>query len=194
MHHKLAFLLIFLFALPAAAQKNEGVNWEEASISEKIKLSISLDEFEDRYKKADSITDSYTYSCAEKTETETKLYHYKGVTFELKNSMLHFRSINFSVRKAMYFAIEGDWFDHTTSLKSFHRSFPEQAHFVEDVYDEVTDEEYQQVIIFPRNLSENYEWENRRENLDSEWGCGRCEHGSPRRRGRISQNSFLAER
>lgn len=51
MHQKLAFLLIFLFALPAAAQKNEGINWEEASISDKIKLSISLAEFEDRYKR-----------------------------------------------------------------------------------------------------------------------------------------------
>ncbi len=157
MHHKLAFLLIFLFALPAAAQKNEGINWEEASISDKIKLSISLADFENRYKKADSITDGYTYSCAEKTEVEIKLYHYKGITFELRDGLLHFRSIDFSVRKAMYFAIEGDWFDHTTSLKSFHRSFPEQAQYVEDFEDEYG-EEYQQAIIFPRNLSEDYEW------------------------------------
>lgn len=159
MHRQLVILLFFLLILPANAQQNEGITWEEASINDKIKLSVSLTDFEKRYKKADSITNGYIYNCTEKTETETKFYHYKGVTFELKNSMLHFRSIDFSVRKAMYFAIEGDWFDHTTSLKSFHRSFPEQAHFVEDVYDEVTDEEYQQVIIFPRNLTEDYEWE-----------------------------------
>ena len=158
MRSKLLALFI-LFCLTMSAQENEGISWKEASINDKIKLSLSLAEFENRYKKADSIIDGYAYSCAEKSEVEVKLYYYKGICFELqKDNTLKFSSIDFSVRKAMYFSINDDWFDHTTSLKSFHRSFPEQAEYVEDIYDDLTGEEYQSVVIFPRDLSESYEW------------------------------------
>ncbi|MUV04022.1 hypothetical protein GN157_09905 [Flavobacterium rakeshii] len=158
MHTKLLALFITLISFTVYAQENEGINWDESTINDKIKLSIPLSEFQDRYKSADSTATVYRYSCTDTQEKETKFYYYKGVAFELVNDTLHFRSIDFTARKAMYFATDDDWFDHTTKLKSFGRSFPEQSQYVEDLYDEVTDEEYQRVVIFPRNLSADYEW------------------------------------
>lgn len=157
MRSKLLFFFIVLFTLPIYSQKNEGINWSEASISEKIKLSISIAEFEDRYKKADSIIDVIIDTCPDLKTVAGQYYYYKGVCFEKDNDMLNFRSVDFSVRKRMYFAIDDDWFDHTTTLKSFERSFPEQSQYVEDYYDEY-DNEFQRVVIFPRDLSEQYEW------------------------------------
>lgn len=158
MNIKLLVLFIVFFTFKLHAQDNEGINWEEAGINEKIKLKISLADFEEYYKKADSTATVYRYSCEEKKEQETQFFYYKGVAFELIDNNLYFRNIDFTVRKAMYFDIKDDWFDHTTKLKSFYRSFPEQSQFIEDVYDENTRKEYQRIIIFPRNLSEDYEW------------------------------------
>lgn len=158
MHRKLYFLFFIFFAAPAFAQGTEGISWDEVYINDKIKLTITQSEFEKRYKKADSITDAYDYDiCPGKDVENIKMYFYRGIKYELENGTLNFRSIDFSKRKAMYFAIDGDWFDHTTSLKSFHRSFPEESQYVEDIEDE-NGEEFQRIVIFPKNLSEDYEW------------------------------------
>ncbi len=157
MQSKLLFLFISLFTLSVYSQKNEGINWSEASINEKIKLEISVAEFEERYKKADSIVDVIVDTCPDLNTVATQYYYYRGVCFEKDNDMLKFKSVDFSVRKRMYFAIDDDWFDHTTSLNSFRRSFPEQSQYIEDEYD-YDGEEVQKIIIFPRDLSEQYEW------------------------------------
>ena len=155
---KLFTFFFILFSLPVLAQGQEGMSWEESSINDKIKLTISLSEFEDRYKKADSIADALTHEfCNPKDAVDVKMLYYKGIKFELKNGMLNFRSIDFSKRRAMYFAIDGDWFDHTTSLKSLSRSFPEATQYVED-YENEDGEEFKRVIVFPKDLSKNYDW------------------------------------
>lgn len=155
---KLFTFFFILLSLPVLAQKQEGISWEESSINDKIKLTISLSEFEDRYKKADSIVDaSPDELCDPKEVANIKMLYYKGIKFELKNGMLNFRSIDFSKRKAMYFAIDGDWFDHTTSLKSLSRSFPEATQYVED-YENEDGIEFKRVIVFPKDLSKDYDW------------------------------------
>ena len=159
MQSKLLFFFLILFTLSAYSQKNEGINWDEASINEKIKLAITITEFENRYKKADSIIDVIVDTCPDLNTVATQYYYYKGVCFEKKNEMLEFRSIDFSARKRMYFAIDDDWFDHSTTINSFERSFPEQSQYIEDYYDEERDEEFDRIIIFPRDLSEQYEWD-----------------------------------
>lgn len=158
MHSRIYFFLLFIFTLPVFAQGTEGIAWEEVYINDKIKLTVSQSDFEKRYKKADSISDAFDEDiCPGKVLEDIKMYYYRGIKYELENGTLNFRSIDFTKRKAMYFAIEGDWFDHTTSLKSFHRSFPEESKYVEDLEDE-NGEEFQRIVIFPKNMAAAYEW------------------------------------
>lgn len=150
--------LFLLFAMPLLAQDNEGISWNESSINDKIKLTISHEEFIQRYKKADSIVDAVASDlCPGKDAAAIKMLYYRGVKFELENGMLNFRSIDFSKRKAMYFAIDGDWFDHTVSLKMIAKSFPEASQFIED-HETDEGEQFKRLIVFPRDLSQSYEW------------------------------------
>lgn len=158
MQTKLLILFFILFSLPGIAQDNEGISWGEVRINDKIQLKISQSEFERRYKKADSIVDAVSSDvCPGKDVANIKMYYYRGIKFELENGMLTFRSIDFTKRKAMYFAIDGDWFDHTTSLRSMSKSFPEASKYVEDMEDE-EGEEFQRIVIFPRNMADDYDW------------------------------------
>jgi len=155
---KISFIIIILFSLPVFSQAKQYIVWDEARINDKIALTLPLTEFEKRYKKADSIaTPKAGETCGAKDVATAKLLYYKGVEYLLDDGKLNFRSIDFSKRRNMYFSIKEDWFDHTTTLKSFTKSFPEESELIED-YAADNGEEFDRIIILPEDLTLNYAW------------------------------------
>lgn len=150
--------LLILFSLPTLAQEVKTISWDEAKISDRIELTISKADFDKRYKKADSIAaPRVNETCGTEDEANVKMVFYKGVKFELANGILNFRSVNFAKRKGMYFSIKDDWFDHTTTLKSFKKTYPEAASYIED-YENEDGETMEMIMLLPDKTDENYEW------------------------------------
>lgn len=138
------------------AQSKETISREEARINDKIKLSLPYNEFIERYKAADSTANALPGETCSKSQ-DVKLIYYRGVTFELENETLNFKAIDFSKRRNMYVSTPSDWFDHTTSLKNFTKTYPEESEFIED-YETEEGEELKRIILNPTDLAENYEW------------------------------------
>lgn len=151
-------IIIIIFSLPVFSQQRQYIVWEEARLNDRIALTMSLKEFEKRYKKPDSIAiPKPDELCGVKNVANAKLYYYKGAEYLLDGDNLNFRSIDFSKRRNMYFSIKEDWFDHTTTLKIFAKSFPEESEFIED-YESDNGQEFERIIILPEDLALNYAW------------------------------------
>jgi len=151
---------IFLFiSLPMLSQEIETLSWDEARINDKIALTISQAEFEKRHR-PDSITaPNMGEICGDETNTTAKMLHYKGLKFELNDGMLSFRRIDFTKRKGLYFSIKDDWFDHTTTLKSFSKTYPEASHYIVDVGTDDDDVILEMISLLPAKADDRYEWQ-----------------------------------
>jgi len=150
--------LLLLISLPAFAQTIKTISWDEARISDKITLTLPKQEFDKRFKKADSITAPRVgETCGTEEEAKVQMVHYKGVRFELDNGIMNFRSIDFSKRRGLYFSTKDDWFDHTTTLKSFSKAYPEAAEYSED-YETEEGETMVMLTLLPDTVAEKNEW------------------------------------
>lgn len=143
-----------LFSLPMLAQDIESFSWKEAKLNDKIELTLTRELFEKKYK-ADSISSPEPGECCLDDES-IKMVYYKGVKYEMHNGQLKFRSIDFSKKKGMYFSIENDWFDHTTTIKSFIKTYPNASEFIEDGYMDDGDV-YDMIVLMPKD-EDSYEW------------------------------------
>lgn len=156
---KYIYYLILLCSLPVLGQQDaETISWDEASINDKIKLTISKAEFDKRFKKADSIVEARPDDiCGLDTGAVVQMVYYKGAKFELDNGIMNFRSVDFTKSRNIWFSIKDDWFDRTTTLRSFAKSFPEAASFIEE-YTADDGEVYDMITILPADPGEEYEW------------------------------------
>ena len=153
---KISTCLFLLLSFSMFAQNKETISREEARINDKIKLSLPYAEFIERYRAADSTATPYAGETCSKNP-DVKMVYYRGITFELDNGTLTFKAIDFSKKKHMYMSTSIDWFDHTTSLKSFTKNYPEESEFIED-YETEDGEALKRIILMPDDLAENYEW------------------------------------
>jgi len=129
----ITYILLFI-SLTVFSQ--ETLSWNEARISDKIPLSISRADFDKKYK-TDSITEpDISQICGVAEEENARALHYKGVTYLLNNGTLNFRKIDFRKRRNMWLAFKDDWFDHTTTFKSFLKAYPDSAALSEEYVDE----------------------------------------------------------
>jgi hypothetical protein len=150
-------LLLLLLSLPLFSQDIETLSWDEAMINDKIKMTISKAEFDKRFKKADSITaPTQDEICGYEDGTNVKIVHYKGAKFEMDNGIMNFRSVDFTKNRNTYFSIKNDWFDRTTTLKSFTKTYPGAAAYIEDV--EGDEGELLEMITLLPDTAEDYEW------------------------------------
>jgi hypothetical protein len=154
---KILNCLILLFSLSVFAQDDESISWKEARISDKIEMTLSKADFDKRYKQADSIVASQPGETCALDEEAVKMLHYKGIKFEMSNGMLNFRSVDFSKRKGTYFSISDNWFDHTTTLKSFIKTYPYSSEYIAD--ETTPDGDIMDMItILPKDASDEFEW------------------------------------
>lgn len=143
---------IMLFAcMPAFGQNDETISRDEARINDKITMTFSKAEFDRRFKKADSITTEDICGRA------AKMLYYKGAKYELDGETMKFRSVDFSKNRNTYFSIENDWFDHTTTLKSFSRTYPASASFIEDA-DDTDGDILDMIVLLPAEANSDCEW------------------------------------
>ena len=151
---KLLTFLTLLLSLPVIAQDIESFSWKEARLNDKIELTLTQELFEKKYK-ADSLATPLVGECCSDDES-IKMVYYKGAKFEMNKGMLHFRSIDFTKKKGMYFSIDNDWFDHTTTLKSFMKTYPNASEYIED---SITDDgDIHDMIALLSKDEDDYEW------------------------------------
>lgn len=153
-------VFILLVSLLSFSQENdELISWESAKVNNKIPLTVTLKEFENVHKrKADSIaTPLPEQVCGTEEEKNVKMVYYKGVRYEMDNGVMNFREIDFSARKNMFFQHKDDWFDNTTTLKSFSKLFPIAASQTEEEEDE-TDGPWSIVTLLPQEKDSNSLW------------------------------------
>jgi len=152
---RLLFLLLPLFGF---AQDNELFSWETARVSNKIPMTISLTDFQKAYKRADSIAAPLPgQTCGSEDEETVKMVYYKGARYELDNGIMNFRELDFAHRKNMFLQQGDDWFDHTTTLKSFSKTYPEAALIMVTDYDE-NDEATEVISLMPLETDADCEW------------------------------------
>lgn len=136
---KLLSVFILLVSLVSFSQENDELfSWETARINNKFPLTLTLNEFENVYKrKADSIVAPLPDQiCGTEDEKKVKMVYHKGIRYEMDNGVLNFREIDFSVKKNMFFQQKDDWFDQTTTLKSFAKTYPIAASQIEEEEDD----------------------------------------------------------
>ncbi len=151
-------LLLLLLSLSLYSQDIETLSWDEAKISDRIAMTISKAEFDKRFKKADSITvPTPDEICGREDEANVQMVHYKGAKYELDNGIMNFRSVDFTKNRNTYFSIKDDWFDRTTTLKSFSKTYPGASAFIEDVEGEEEGELLEMITLLP-DSAEEYEW------------------------------------
>lgn len=132
-------VFILLISLVSFSQENDELfSWETAKVNNKIPLTLTFKEFENVYKrKADSIAAPLPDQiCGTEDEQKVKMVYHKGIRYEMDNGVLNFREIDFSAKKNMYFQQKDDWFDHTTTLKSFSKTYPIAATQIEEEQDD----------------------------------------------------------
>lgn len=132
-------VFILLFSLLSSSQENDELfSWETAKVNNKIPLTLTFKEFENVYRrKADSIAAPLPdQTCGTEDEKKVKMVYHKGIRYEMDNGVLNFREIDFSAKKNMYFQQKDDWFDHTTTLKSFSKTYPIAASQIEEEQDD----------------------------------------------------------
>ena len=152
------YIFSILFLLSFSAFGQETISWDEAKINGKVAMTISKADFDKRFKKADSIVPLQVSEQCGNDETENvRMVYYKGAKYEMDNGIMNFRSVDFSKSRNTYFEIKDDWFDRTTTLKSFTKTYPKAAEFIEDA--ETEDREVMDMImLLPANPEEFSEW------------------------------------
>lgn len=122
---KIILLLTFIMAISACAQQKEIIDWDKATINNKLTLTINKRDFEKIYKKADSIVKpDYSKICGTDADSKFRYVYYKGAMFEEDNGVMNFRHIIFSKKNGMFFTTNGRKFDSTTSSKDIAELFP----------------------------------------------------------------------
>lgn len=151
----LALTLLFTFSAHA---QDEAFSWETAKVSNKLPLTVAYGEFQKIYKKADSIVAPKPgQTCGTADEATVKMVYYKGARYEMDNGVMNFRELDFAPRKNMYFQQKDDWFDHTTTLKSFSKTYPDAALIMVTEYDE-NDEATEIISLMPPEAEADCEW------------------------------------
>jgi hypothetical protein len=155
---KLLSLLFLLISLPVLAQDIETLSWNEARVNDRIPLTLSKADFDKKYKADSIVAPKIGQVCDVKNSENIQMLYYKGVRFELNNGTLSFRSIDFTKRRNMYLSFENDWFDHTTTFKSFAKTYPAASAFIED-YDSEEGEPMDMISILPTSDTDDFEWQ-----------------------------------
>ncbi len=134
------------------SQDEELFSWETAKVNNKLPLTLTYKEFEGVYKKkADSITAPLPEQiCGTEAEKSAKMVYYRGARYEMDNGVMNFRELDFSPRKNMFFQQKDDWFDHTTTLKGFGKTYPIAVSAAEEEQDEDDTEPWRVVTLLPQ--------------------------------------------
>jgi hypothetical protein len=167
--------VLFLFAVTCHAQ-DETFSWETAKVSNKLPLTVAYGEFQKIYKKADSIAAPLPgQTCGTADEEKVQMVYYKGARYEMDNGVMNFRELDLTLRKNMYMQQKDDWFDHTTTLKSFSKTYPDAALIMVTEYDD--NEDATQVIsLLPPEAEADCEWKfyfknNKLQRIVCEFSC-----------------------
>ncbi|MFP9117573.1 hypothetical protein ACLI08_07285 [Flavobacterium sp. RNTU_13] len=145
------FMLMISFS-SFAQDADELFSWETAKVNNKLPLTLTYKEFEGVYKKkADSITAPLPEQiCGAEAEKSAKMVYYRGARYEMDNGVMNFRELDFSPRKNMFFQQKDDWFDHTTSLKGFSKTYPIAVSAAEEEQDDDDTEPWKVVTLLPQ--------------------------------------------
>ena len=123
---KIICALTFIIAISAYAQQKEIIDWDKASVNNKLTLTISKRDFEKIYKKADSIVKpDYSKICGTDADSNFRYLYYKGAMFEEDNGIMNFRHMVFTRKNGMFFMHNRLRFDAGTSSKDISELFPE---------------------------------------------------------------------
>jgi len=166
---------LFILTLTCYGQ-DETFSWETAKVSNKLPLTVPYGEFQKIYKKADSIAAPLPgQTCGTADEANVKMLYYKGARYEMDNGIMNFRELDFAPRKNMYFQQKDDWFDHTTTLKSFSKTYPDAALIMVTEYDE-NEVEWQIISLLPPEAEADCEWKfyfkaNKLQRIVCEFSC-----------------------
>lgn len=126
--------LTLIITLSACAQQKEIIDWDKATINNKLTLTINKRDFEKIYKKADKIVKpDYNSVCGGYPEATFQYVYYKGAMFQEDNGVMNFRHIIFAKKNGMFFTADGQNFDGSTTLKQFAAKFPEAADNMQNV-------------------------------------------------------------
>lgn len=151
-------LLLYVFMLlpfSMFSQDIEALSWKEATVSNKISLTIPKAEFDKKYK-TDSISiPEANETC--RTDESTRIINYKGAKFELIDGVLNFRKIDFRKRRNTWLAFENDWFDHTTTLKSFQKTYPGAAAMANE-YEDDEGNVFELITVLAKGDKKDFEW------------------------------------
>jgi hypothetical protein len=117
--------LLLLVPVTLFAQTSESIIWDDATINDKLPLTINKRDFEKVYKKADSIvTPEYENICGADESSNFQYYYYKNLQYELDNGIMNFRKITFSKKAGLYFVYKGQRLDASTRLNDLKTLFP----------------------------------------------------------------------
>ena len=155
---KLLPYFLFLMSLTALAQQNQSINWDEATINNKLNLTISKRDFEAVYKK-DYIVRNPTEdeTCGTADEAGVKMLEYKDVSFEVDNNILNFRNVVFSKNnKGFFFTYKDSRFDERMTLDTFKKLF---ANAVAVAADNSTVTTNQTIMAVPDSQNADDSWE-----------------------------------
>jgi len=150
------FYFLLLFTLPALSQ-TETISWDDATISNRLTLTIAKREFDKIYKKADSIVrPDYTQVCGADADSSFEYVYYKGLMFEMDNGIMNFRQIQLGrVPKApLHFVHKGITFTGNTKLADVQKLFPNAGAAVQDSEDKV----YKVIKLEPAEPGDESEW------------------------------------
>jgi len=148
--------LLFLLSLPAFAQ-TETISWDDATISNKLTLTIAKREFDKIYKKADSIIKpDYSKVCGADADSSFEYVYYKGLMFEMDNGIMNFREINLSPapKAPLFFVHKGITFNGNTKLADVQKLFPNAAAAIQDSEDKT----YKILKLEPAEAGDDSEW------------------------------------
>ncbi|KGO93018.1 hypothetical protein [Flavobacterium subsaxonicum] len=155
---KLLLYFLFFTSLTALAQNNQAINWDDATVNNKLTLTIAKRDFEAIYKKDYTLTNPTEFeTCGTPDEANVKMLHYKDVTFEVDNNMLNFRSIVFDRKFTSSFTHKGIRFDQNTTWEAFLKTFPDSEKTKET--EALADGTYT-IVTVPETPAEG-EWEFR---------------------------------
>ncbi|RWW92070.1 hypothetical protein [Flavobacterium cerinum] len=149
--------LYLLLLVPAAlfAQTSESITWDDATINDKLSLTINKRDFEKVYKKADSIvTPDYENICGTDESSNFQYYYYKNLQYELDNGIMNFRQITFSKKTGLYFTYKGQRFDASTRLSDLKALFPNTVKETESG----KNEPYKYILLGSSDQLDDSEW------------------------------------
>lgn len=158
---KLLKLVLLFISISLSAQEKETITWDEATINNKLTLTVSKQEFDRIYKKADSIvTPKYEDICGTDADSNFQYVYYKGVQFEMDNRILNFRKITFSKKSPVFFSLKTVKFDGNITLNAFKKFFSNVTSGLnEDQLKALeTTTDAPPVVILPSETGEEYQW------------------------------------